>query len=922
MSVFTGAVHSGWGEIFLPFDEVLQKKGQARLILVENGRESDGMGDWHSRPAGQVIKELGSGPQGLSDREAARRLEKAGPNLLTQPDPPSLIARILGQLKDPMILVLLAAAVLSLAASGGEDWLDGVIILIIVVVNGIISITQEDHAQQALEELRRMSSPTALTLREGERKRVAASALVPGDVILLEAGDQVPADARILECSRLQADESALTGESVPVEKEAREVLAPDTPLGDRINMLISGTLVTAGRGTALVVATGMDTQMGQIAGLILESGEGDTPLQRRMAEISKSLSFLCLSVCAVMFGVGLFQGKGLLDMFLTAVSLAVAAIPEGLPAIVTIVLALGVQRLAAGHAIVKKLPAVETLGCAGVICSDKTGTLTQNRMTVQQVWLTPGARRREVMLAGCLCSDARLEWKAGAPTASGDPTEGALVVAAAQDGVDQRRELEQQPRVADIPFDSNRKLMSTVHSQEGGGWVVFVKGAPDVLLGRCTSTPKGPISPSDRARALAANEEMAGKALRVIAVAKRELRSFSPNPEPRMVESGLTFLGLFGLMDPPRPEVRAAVAKCHLAGVRPVMITGDHRITALAVAQELDIARAGDWTVTGAELDFMPQEMLENDIEKFAVFARVSPEHKMRIVQAWQKRGRVVAMTGDGVNDAPALKAADIGCAMGKTGTDVAKGAADMILTDDNFSTIVTAIEEGRGIYSNIRKAIHYLLSCNIGEIVTIFAATLMGFGQMPLVPVQLLWLNLVTDSLPALALGVEPVEEGVMEEAPRDASAGLFDKKFSLRLVWQGLMVGGLTLAAYFLGFTRLAEAGMEGATANTMAFATLTLCQLFHAFNVRSENRSLFAQGVFSNPAMNRAFLAGLAMQLSVLLVPPLQGVFSVIPMNVPQWCTVLALAMAPIPICETAKSSARRTEPQPAAQTAVK
>ncbi|MCI8303910.1 MAG: calcium-translocating P-type ATPase, PMCA-type [Lawsonibacter sp.] len=867
------------------------------------------MGDWHSRPAAQVMKELDSRSQGLTQREAAQRLERFGPNQLAQPEPPALLLRILGQLKDPMILVLLAAAALSLAASGGEDWLDGVIILVIVVVNGVISITQEDHAQQALEELRRMSSPQAAVLRDGERRHIAASALVPGDVIVLEAGDQVPADARILECSRLQADESAMTGESVPVEKRAAEKLPADTALGDQVNMLISGTLITAGRGTALVVATGMDTQMGRIAGLLLESGEGDTPLQRRMAEISRSLSFLCLGVCAVMFGLGLFQGKELLDMFLTAVSLAVAAIPEGLPAIVTIVLALGIQRLAGRNAIVKKLPAVETLGCAGVICSDKTGTLTQNRMTVQQVWLTPGARRRDAMLAGCLCSDARLEWKAGAPTASGDPTEGALVVAAARDGVEQSRELERMPRTADLPFDSSRKLMSTIHICQEGGWTVFVKGAPDVLLERCVSTPGGPMTPGDRTRALAANEDMAGRALRVIAVARKELDSLPSRLEPANVERNLTFLGLFGLMDPPRPEVKAAVAKCHLAGVRPVMITGDHRATALAVAQELDIARPGDWSVTGAELDFMPQELLEEDIERFAVFARVSPEHKMRIVQAWQKRGKVVAMTGDGVNDAPALKAADIGCAMGKTGTDVAKGAADMILTDDNFSTIVAAIEEGRGIYSNIRKAIHYLLSCNIGEIFTIFAATLLGFGQMPLVPVQLLWLNLVTDSLPALALGVEPVEEGVMETGPRDASAGLFDRHFSLRLAWQGLMVGGLTLAAYFLGFTWLAAPGLEGAAANTMAFATLTLCQLFHAFNVRSEDRSLFAQGVLSNPAMNRAFLAGLAMQLSVLLVPPLQGVFSVIPMNAPQWLTVLALAMAPIPICEAAKASSR-------------
>ena len=870
------------------------------------------MSDWHSRPLEQVMKELDSRPSGLTERESAQRLERLGPNQLEPPRKPSVLARVLGQLKDPMILVLLGAAALSLAASGGEDWLDGAIILIIVLVNGVISITQEDHAQQALEELRRMSSPQAHVLREGRAKKISAAALVPGDVILLEAGDMVPADARVMECSRLQADESAMTGESVPVEKGAHDRLPEEAALGDRTNMVLSGTMITAGRGTALVVATGMDTQMGRIANLLLEDKEGDTPLQRKMGEISKSLSFLCLSVCAVMFGVGLIQGKNMLDMFLTAVSLAVAAIPEGLPAIVTIVLALGVQRMAARGAIVKKLPAVETLGCASVICSDKTGTLTQNRMTVQELWTPAGGHRRDALLAGCLCSDARLEWKAGAPTAVGDPTEGALVVAAAREGVDQEKEEQNWPRTADLPFDSGRKLMSTIHAREDGSWTVFVKGAPDILLERCVAGPRGPLSAQDRRAVLEANEAMAQKALRVIAVARRELHILPPGLEPRAVESGLTFLGLFGLMDPPRPEVKAAVARCHLAGVRPVMITGDHRATAAAVARELDIIRPGEWTVTGGELDFMPQEVLEEDIEKFAVFARVTPEHKMRIVKAWQKRGHVVAMTGDGVNDAPALKTADIGCAMGVAGTDVAKGASHMILTDDNFSTIVSAIEEGRGIYSNIRKAIHYLLSCNIGEIFTIFAATLLDFGQMPLVPVQLLWLNLVTDSLPALALGVEPVEEGVMEEKPRDAAAGLFDQKFSFRLAWQGLMVGGLTLAAYFLGFTRLAAPGMEGAVANTMAFATLTLCQLFHAFNVRSEDRSLFAQGALSNPAMNRAFLVGMALQLSVLLVPPLQGVFAVTAMDSAQWLAVFGLAAAPIPICEITKALGRKGE----------
>ncbi|OUQ76900.1 calcium-translocating P-type ATPase, PMCA-type [Flavonifractor sp. An100] len=867
------------------------------------------MGQWHDRPVSQICKELDSSPSGLSARQAQQRLERVGPNELERPAPPSLLMRVWGQLKDPMILVLLAAAGISLAASGGEDWLDGAIILIIVAVNAILSINQEDHAQQALEELRRMSSPMARVVREGREKQVPAAQLVPGDVVRLEAGDLVPADARILECSRLQADESAMTGESVPVEKEPRDALPPDTPLGDQVNMLISGTLITAGRGTALVVATGMDTQMGHIAGMLLEDREGETPLQRKMGEISKSLSFLCLSVCAVMFGVGLIQGRDMLGMFLTAVSLAVAAIPEGLPAIVTIVLAMGVQRLARRGAIVKKLPAVETLGCASVICSDKTGTLTQNRMTVQEVWVPAGAHRREAMVAGCLCSDARLEWRSGAPWASGDPTEAALVVAAAREGVDQRRTEEERPRLGDIPFDSGRKLMSTLHAGKEGGYTLYVKGAPDILLQRCVATPSGPMTQEGRQRALRANEDMARRALRVIAVARRDLSTQPARLEPGEMERGLTFLGLFGLMDPPRPEAKRAVERCHLAGVRPVMITGDHRETAAAVARELGIANAGDLTITGPELDFMPQEVLEEDIARFSVFARVSPEHKMRIVRAWQKKGHVVAMTGDGVNDAPALKAADIGCAMGRSGTDVAKGAAHMILTDDNFSTIVAAIEEGRGIYSNIKKAIHYLLSCNIGEIFTIFTATLLDLGQMPLVPVQLLWLNLVTDSLPALALGVEPVEEGVMEERPRDAKAGLFNRSFSFRLAWQGLMVGGLTLGAYFLGLRVLGEPGLEGAAANTMAFATLTLCQLFHAFNVRSEDRSLFVQGVLSNSAMNKAFLTGLAMQLAVLLLPPLQGVFSVCPMTGKQWLAVGLLAVAPVPICEVSKALAR-------------
>ena len=857
------------------------------------------MADEHARPAPEILKELDTGPEGLSRREAAGRLREQGPNALAAPARPLWLLRLLGQLKDPMILVLLAAAGLSLWASGGRDWLDGAIILVIVMVNAILSLSQEDQAQRALEELQQLTAPQARVLREGEVRSIPAAELVVGDILLLEAGDQVAADGRLLDCVRLQCDESAMTGESAPVEKALRDALPPDTPMGDRVNMVLSGTLVTAGRGRAVVTATGMDTQMGHIAHLLSEKQEEATPLQKRMAAISRVLSLGCAGICALMFVLGLLRGRPVADMFLTAVSLGVAAIPEGLPATVTVVLALGVQRMARKGAIVKKLPAVETLGCAGVICSDKTGTLTQNKMTVRSLWTLPGGTRREACVAAALCTDVVLTWKMGKPFLTGDPTECALVGAALEEGVDRETLEEEQPRTGELPFDSGRKLMSTLHARPGGGWTVYVKGAPDVLLDRCVRGPGGPLTDRQREQIRAANGAMAGKALRVIGVASRRLELLPSQPDPKAVESGLTFLGLFGLMDPPRPEVREAVRKCHRAGIRPVMITGDHRETALAVARELDILRPGDLSLTGPELDFLPQEVLEEEIDRFSVFARVSPEHKMRIVRAWQGRGQVVAMTGDGVNDAPGLKAAHIGCAMGKTGTEVAKGAADMILTDDNFSTIVSAVEEGRGIYANIRKAIHYLLSCNLGEILTLFTATALDLPQAPLVPVQLLWLNLVTDSLPALALGMEPVEPEAMTGPPRDPGEGFFTRQFSLRLLWQGLMVGLLTLCAYFWGFLRSPEA------ANTMAFATLTLSQLFHAFNIRSEDRPLFSLGGPRNPAMGKAFLTGLVLQMAVLLLPPLQGVFSVVPLRAGEWATVFLLAFLPIPICEGEK-----------------
>lgn len=866
----------------------------------------------------QVLDTLDTDPdQGLTQGEGARRLAGYGENKLEKAKPPGLFRQVLAQLRDPMILVLLAAAALSFFAGGGQDWLDTAIILLIVVFNTVISVSQEDNARKALEALEKLAAPRARVLREGVERRLESTHLVPGDILLLEAGDYVPADGRILWAAGLQTDESAMTGESLPVHKRAGDGLPPDTPLAERKNMVIGGTVVTGGRAKVVVTATGMQTEMGKIAGLLLRQGQGETPLQRKMKEVSRVLSLVCVGVCAVMFGVGMLQHRDILDMFLTAVALAVAAIPEGLPAIVTIVLAVGVGRMARRNAIIKRLPAVETLGCASVICSDKTGTLTKNQMTVLEVWTPAPAHRDRALTLGTLCGDAQ----EGPGGYIGDPTETAIAQAAAQAGLEKAALERDMPRRGEAPFDSVRKRMATCHALPNGEALVAVKGAPEAVLARCThllgAQGPRPLTDGDRRRIAQVGGDLAGQALRVLAVAQRLQPALPKSMAAEGLEAELTFVGLIGMMDPPRPEVRQAVDRCAGAGIRPVMITGDHKDTAVAIAKQLNIYRPGDKAIDGAGLDFLPQETLEEEIEAFSVYARVTPEHKMRIVQAWQRRGHVVAMTGDGVNDAPALKAADIGCAMGKTGTDVAKGAADMILTDDNFATVVAAVEQGRGIYANIRKAIHYLLSCNIGEILTIFLATLLPVSQAPLSPVQLLWLNLVTDSLPALALGMEPVEKTAMTQPPRGKEEPLFSRAFSRRLAWQGALVGGITLLAYGLGFHLTGTF----AVANTMAFATLTFSQLFHAFDVRSETTPLFRLGVLSNKAMNKAFLAGAALQAAVLLAPPLQGAFSVVPLALEQWGMVLALALTPLVVCEAAKllrPKGRKKSPAGAAQ----
>ena len=859
------------------------------------------MSQWYSKTIKEVLDQLKVTPEaGLTDSEAKKRLEQYGPNELKSAEKESLFMRFLDQMKDPMIIVLLVAAVLSFVSSGFTDWVDSVIILLIVIVNAVISISQEDNAEKALEALRKMSAPLAKVIRNGEMTRVETNLLVPGDVIVLEAGDLVPADARILECANLKADEAAMTGESVPVTKNALDSLPEDTALGDRKNMVISSTVITNGRATCVVTSTGMETEVGQIAGMLMNEEDSETPLQKKMGEISKVLSVVCLGVCAVMFFVGLFYRRPILEIFMSAVALAVAAIPEGLAAVVTIVLALGVQRMVKRNAIVKKLPAVETLGCASVICSDKTGTLTQNKMTVVDVWTMKADERPLALTIGALCNDTVLTYgEDKSPKTAGDPTETAFVDIACKEGLDKNELEKTMPREAELPFDSERKMMSTIHPYDGG-YRVMVKGAPDVLLGRCV------ISKEEARGVLDHNGEMAGRALRVLGVAYKDIPAIPAELTSEDLENGLNFVGLIGMIDPPRLEVKQAVAECYSAGIRPVMITGDHKLTAVAIAKELDIFRDGDLAMTGEELDAISQEELNQKVDQYSVFARVSPEHKMRIVKAWQFKGKVVAMTGDGVNDAPALKVADIGCAMGITGTDVAKGAADMILTDDNFSTIVHAVEQGRGIYSNIKKSIQYLLSCNIGEIITIFIATALNFHQMPLVPIQLLWLNLVTDSLPALALGMEPVEEGIMKEKPRDPKDSIFAHGFAASMVFYGILVGAVTLLAYTLGEYVLSDPNEADQVACTMSFATLVFCELTRAFAVRSEHHSIFKIGIFSNSMMNKAFAVGLILQLAVLLIPPLQEVFDVTNLNATEWAVVIVLAFVPLITSEIYKA----------------
>ncbi len=859
----------------------------------------------HSHPTEDLLRSLDvSSDVGLSDDEVLRRRAKYGENRLQGKKKKSLAARFLDQFRDVMILILIAAALVSfvLACIEGNprEFFEPALILLIVLLNAALGVFQESRAEKALEALKNMSAPHARVLRNGTEKILDAAELVPGDIIRLEAGDFVPADARLLRSAGCKSEESALTGESVPAEKDADAVLPENAPLGDRVNMVFSGCSITYGTATALVTGTGMKTEMGRIAGLLSESDDSSTPLQKKLAQLGKYLGFMALFACAVIFVIGLIADLPPMEIFMTAVSLAVSAIPEGLPAIVTIVLSIGVQRMVKRNALIRRLPAVETLGSASVICSDKTGTLTQNRMTLVRAWSDGEPESlpvdqncpesiRKLLRYATLCCDGSIVLEDGEIRHIGDPTETAIVLAAYRNGMTKEELNRAAPRIAELPFDSDRKRMSTVNETEDGK-IVIVKGAFDLLAPLCTA--------GDVQTAAAMVEQMSAQALRVLAVACKKIDALPDPLTPQNLESGLTLLGLVGMIDPPRPEAKEAVATCRRAGIKPVMITGDHVVTAAAIAREIGILTDGDRAITGAELDAMSDAELDAQVEGIAVYARVSPENKIRIVRAWQRRGRVVSMTGDGVNDAPALKAADIGCAMGITGTDVAKGAADMTLTDDNFATIVEAVREGRGIYANIRKVVGFLLGTNIGEVIAVFLAMLF-WQKSPLLSMQLLWINLVTDSLPAVALGMEAVEQDIMDRKPKPKNEGIFAHGLGIRVVFQGLMFALLALFAYRIG------ENMTGTTAGgqTMAFMVLAISQVAQAYNMRSDH-SLFRIGPFGNRTLNGAVLISLLL-MALVLFTPVRIAFGLLALSPQLYLIGLGLALVPFPVMELSK-----------------
>jgi Ca2+-transporting ATPase len=890
---------------------------------------------WYRVEAVEAAKTLNADlVRGLSAAEAERRLGEFGPNALKEPPPHSILSMFLDQLKEVLVLILIVAAVISGALG---EWADSIVIMVIVVLNACLGVYQEHKAEQALMALKKMTTPIAKVIRDGDVYQVHLETLVPGDIVLLEAGDSLPADIRLTETASLRTNEAALTGESVPVEKGAGVIEQDDVAVGDQKNMAFMGTTITGGRGKGLVVATGMKTQLGKIAQLIQEAPLETTPLQRRLGELGKILGIGAGVIVAIVFLTGMLRGAEALEMFMISISLAVAAVPEGLPAVVTIVLAMGVTRMSRRRAVIRRLPAVETLGTVTVICSDKTGTLTKNEMTVTHIYT--GGEMYDVtgigynpdgvfidaegekvapleninllsmLMGGMLDSDARLTETEDGWNVIGDPTEGALVVAAAKTGLN-KAELEQEyPRLAEIPFDSARKMMTSFYEIDDNIYS-YTKGAPDLLVAQCTSIARKSgdvelLTPERQRRLLDINSNLASSGERVLALAVRKWPEVKwpevlENLQPEQVETDLTFIGYFSMIDPARPEVKDAVETSRRAGIRTMMITGDHQDTAMAIARELDIWQEGDHALSGEQLQKMDEKELQQAVTNTAVFARVSPEDKLRIVKALKSHNHVVAMTGDGVNDAPALKRADIGVSMGITGTEVAKEASEMVLMDDNYATIVGAVNEGRTIYSNIRKSVHYLLSCNIGEIVTIFTAILLGLGS-PLTAIQILWLNLVTDGLPALALGVEPPENGIMEQPPRKPNEGVLAGGMGVNILWQGALIGLTALGVYYLAL----RWGRTLPEAHTMAFTTMALLQLVHSFNARSSSQSLFEIGVGSNRSLVYAFLASASLQAVVLFVPFLRGFFDTVLLQPTDWAVVLIFSLAPLVAVEMAK-----------------
>ncbi len=871
----------------------------------------------------KVLTELGTTVDGLSEQEAAARLERDGKNKLAAEKGKSLIRRFLEQLTDPMTIILIVAAIISgvlaFFEDGGEGFIDVGIIMFVVIVNAVLGVYQESKAEKAIEALQEMSAATSKVLRDGKVQVIHSEDLVVGDIILLEAGDAVPADARILENASLKVEEAALTGESVPVTKFIDIINLrdgeKDVPLGDRKNMLYMGSTVVYGRGTAVVTATGMSTEMGKIADALTQAEDGQTPLQKKLTGLSKILTWLVLGVCIVVFGVRLIYAavdgafsdpskilaETILPSFMAAVSLAVAAIPEGLATVVTLVLSMGVTNMSKRNAIIRKLTAVETLGCAQIICSDKTGTLTQNKMTVVEHF---GESEEGIATAMSLCSDAEL---ATDGTITGEPTEAALVAHAQSLSIPKYELKVKFPRVGEAPFDSERKMMSTVHKTENG-YIQYTKGAPDVVIGRCTHYLKDgervPMTEEYRAEIISANKAMADKALRVLAASERAYTEIPESFEPEALEKELCFVGLVGMIDPVRPEVCAAIVECRSAGIRPIMITGDHIDTAVAIAKELGIIEDASGAITGAQLNEMSDEEFAQKFMSISVYARVQPEHKTRIVTAWKNAGYVTAMTGDGVNDAPSIKAADIGVGMGITGTDVTKNVADMVLADDNFATIVGAVEEGRRIYDNIRKAIQFLLGSNMSEVIAVFAAVLLGFTILE--PIHLLWINLVTDCFPAIALGMERAEPGIMKRKPRDSKDGIFSGGLGYDVAYQGLLVAGLVILSYFIG--HFMETGNWEITNSshgmTMAFLTMSMAEIFHSFNMRSQRQSIFALGSV-NKILLFAGLGSLALTTLVCEVPFIAGLFGFESVSFVEYVIAIALGFVVIPVVELVK-----------------